>query len=131
MRSGFVIVNDGRQNVLIGSVVTYAVQGKLVRALEKVLDLRRGRETGYITQPFKEHAVAGYYHSLECDRVPLFLERRVQFLHCAFPLSRKSAVRFLEIEVQRRSLAVNVFVAVSLCGAFRLPTNSAQIVLLK
>ena len=125
MRRRFVIVNDGREYVLVRAVVTYVAQGEGIRPLKEFFYLGWRWKTGNVTQPFKERAVARYNHSLERDGIFLLAKGRVEVFHRRFPLRVQTAVRFLKIKVQRRSLAVDVLVAVVLCGAFGFPTDTA------
>lgn len=127
MRRRFVIVNDGREYVLVRAVVTYVAQGEGIRPLKEFFYLGWRWKSGNIAQLFKERAVARYNHSLERDGIFLLTKGRVEVFHRRFPLRVHTAFRFLKVKVQRRSLAVDVLIAVVLCGAFGLTTYAAQI----
>ena len=127
MRRRFVVVYDSRENIFVRVVIAYVVHGEGVRPLEEFFYLGWRWKSGNIAQPFKERAVARHNHSLERDGIFLLAKGCVEVFHRRFPLRVQTAVRFLKVKVQRRSLAVDVLVAVVLGGAFGFPTDTAQI----
>ena len=78
---------------------------------------------------FKECFVACDDDTLEGDGLLCFLEGCIEALHRLLPLRVEASLRFFEIVVERRAIAVDVLVAVMLCRALRLRTDLPEIAL--
>ena len=122
-------MHGGRQDILVAAVIADLPFQKGVTVREKLLQFQREGLARNIAVLFKESLVARDDDALEGDGLLCFLEGCVEGFHCLLPLRVEATLRFFEIVVERRALAVDVLVAVMLCRAFRLRTDFPEIAL--
>ena len=104
-------------------------QNKSITIAKELFDRIGSWAASNPTQLFKERGIARDNDTLEGYRLFGFLERNTKVFDYLFPLRRKSAVRFFEIVVERRALAVDVLVAVMPCRALCLRADLPKITL--
>ena len=122
-------MHGGRQDILVAAVIADLPFQKGVTVREKLLQFQREGLARNIAVLFKESLVARDNDALEGDGLLCLLEGRVEVLHRLLPLRVEAAFRFFEIVVERRALAVDVLIAVTLCRALRLRTDLPEIAL--
>ena len=129
VRRGLVQMHGSRQDIPIGTVIADLPFQKGVTVRKELLQFQREGLAGNIAAFFKESLVARDNDALEGDGLLCLLEGRVEVLHRLLPLRVEAAFRFFEIVVERRALAVDVLIAVTLCCALRLRTDLPEIAL--
>ena len=122
-------MNDRRQDIFIRAVIADLPFQKGVTVRKELLQFQREGFAGNIAALLKESLVARDDDAFEGNGLLRLLEGRVEGFHRLLPLRVETALRFFEIVVERRALAVDVLIAVALRGAFRLRADLPEIAL--
>ena len=127
MRRRLVEVDGSGEDVRVGAVIADLPQQKKVAVREELLQRVGEGLARNIAEILEERAVARNDDALEGDGFFRLLEGRVEGLHSFLPLRVQTALRFLEVVVEGRAVAVDVLVAVLARGALRLRADLPEV----